>query len=209
MEGGELDKLINKKKDLIILLSVIAVVCAFSSSAYADYMGRRAEGENAEIYIDYGGLAFQCLPGTSHFIALYTPEGALNSTENSFYIGNGGGGQFSFVSKEDFKLQFLKSVSANIEGDYGKPPRAIQVNENGLSGEYPIQAGNKVIIKWAPVLDYPFAINIISFWGFVGGAAVGGLSIGGAIKKRNLTLMWIAIAAIITAFVCFIIWINL
>ena len=199
----------NKKVSLLILLSALGVALAFSGKAYADYMGRRAEGEDIEIYLTYGGLAFQCLPGAPHFIALYTPEGALNSTENSFYIGNGGGGQFSFVSKEDFKLQFLRSVSANIEGDYGKPARSIQVNEDGLSGEYPIQTGDHVIIKWGPVLDYPFAINIISFWGFVGGAAIGGLSIGDAIKKRNLTLLWIAVAAIITAFVCFIIWINL
>lgn len=208
MENKQKPKLL-KKVDLIILLSILAIAIIATSHIVVAQYGYQAEGEDAEIYIAYGGLAFQCLPSVSHVIALYTPEGALNSTDNEFYIGGGGGGMFTFVSNENFTLQFLKSVSANIEGDQGNPPRGITADADGLSPEYPVDEGNRVTIYWAPTLEYLFALPIISFWGFIGGSVISAMSLGGAIKKHSLTLLWIAIIAGFAALVFFIIFINL
>jgi len=196
-----LDKL--KKIDLAILLSILALAIAFSGGVYAQTL--RATGENADIYIDYGGLAFQGT--TTSFCAIYTTEGGLNSSTNNCFIAENGDGQFKFTAKENCTLQFLTSYSSVVlEGDQNNAIRAINVSDTGLSNEYPVKEGNVVTVTWLTAVAYTLALPIISFWGFVGGSVVSAMGLGGAIKKRSLTLMWVAVIAGFIALVCFIIW---
>jgi len=193
-----------KKFDLVILLSVLCLAVAFSGGVYAQLVNR-AVGEDAEIYIDSGGLAFQGT--TTSFCALYTPTGALNSTTNNFFIAENGDGQFKFTSKENFTMVFLTSyTSLVLEGDNNSALRVINVSDTGLSNEYPVLENNVVTVTWIQAFGYTFALPIISFWGFIGGSVIGAMSLGGAIKKRNLTLLWIAIIAGFIALVFFLIW---
>lgn len=196
--------MIQKKLDLIILLSILAVTIAFSGGVYAQLVNR-AIGEDADIYIDSGGLAFQGT--TTSFCALYTPTGALNSTTNNFFIAENGDGQFKFTSRENFTMVFLTSyTSLVLEGDQGNALRVINVSDTGLSDEYPVKENNVVTVTWIQGFGYTFALPIISFWGFIGGSVIGAMGLGGAIKKRNLKLMWVAVIAGFIALVCFLIW---
>lgn len=190
-----------------MLLSVLAVSLAVTGVSVAQT--NQAEGSDADIYIDYGGLAFQDGKNINSFIALYTPTGALNSSDNEFYIKGGGGGMFRFYSNETFELQFLKSVAANIRGDQGKSERGIQTNADGLSISYPVDAGDTVTITWAPTINYPFALPLISFWGMVGGALLGCVFTGAGIKKRKFTILFTGIVAFLVAFIFYLIFINL
>jgi len=180
----------------------------FSMSVWG-LAGNQAEGEDVDIYIDYGGLAFQDGNNPSAFIGLYTPVGALNTSDNEFYIGPGGGGMFTFLSNESFTLQFLSSFSANIEGDQGKGVRGITHNAAGLSDLFPVDAGDRVTIYWASVVDYPMALPMISFWGMVGSTLICFISSGAAIKKKKFQILWIAIVSAIAALIFYLIFTNL
>jgi hypothetical protein len=198
----------HKNLDLILLLSVLACIIILVGGVTAQE-GNQAEGSDVDIYINYGGLAFQDGLNPSSFIALYTPTGALNTSDNDFYIGPLGGGKFEFVSNETFQLQFLMSVSANIQGDQGQDVRGITHNEAGLSDEYTVNEGDHVIIYWMPTINYPYAVPIISFWGMVGGALLGCVFTGATIKRRKLTYFWAALICFMTAFICYLVFVNL
>jgi hypothetical protein len=198
-----------KDLDLIALLLMLCCVMVFSAVVSADYLGNQAEGSDVDIYIDYGGLAFQDGHNPSGFIALYTPVGALNTSDNDFYVGPQGGGMFTFLSNETFTLQFLSSFSANIEGDQGNGVRGITHDADGLSGLYPVDAGDRVTIYWMPMVDYPMALPLISFWGMVGSTLVCFISSGAAIKKRKFQILWIAIISGIAAFIFYLVFTSL
>jgi hypothetical protein len=211
LEADKQKKKLNRKVDLALLIVMVTVslsVAFGGGSVYAQY-GNQAEGSDVVFYVETG-FAFQCLPRTTNFLALYMTEGALNSTTNSFFIGPAGGGTFTFVSLENASFRILKSVAANIQGDQGKSPRAVSAGADGLSTEtYVAEPGNRVTIHWAPSTDWPFALPLITFWGFVGGSMVTAAGLGGTIKKRSLSLMWLTIIAAIFSLVCFIIWVNI
>lgn len=208
MERQEKPSKNRKNLDLIILLSILALTIVFSGSAIAATTNQ-AEGEDVDIYIASGGLAFQDGVNPSCFIALYTPTGALNTSENEFYIGPQGGGMFTFVSNETFGLQFLKSVSANIEGDSGNSVRAISATADGLSDVYNVTAGNTVTITWAPTIDFPYALPIISFWGMIGGGLIGSIFTGAGIKKRNFQILFVGLMAFLATLIFYLIFVNI
>jgi hypothetical protein len=198
----------HKNLDLILLLSILACSMVYAGSVAAQ-TGNQAEGEDVDIYVDYGGFAFQSGKNPSDFIAFYTPTGALNTSNNEFYIGPEGGGMFDFVSNESFTLQILMSTSANIQGDQGQDIRGVTHDEDGLSEEYPIDEGDHVIVYWMSTINYPFALPIVSFWGMIGGGMLGSVFLGATIKRKNLSWFWAALICFMFAFICYLIFVNL
>lgn len=206
----EKEKTKSKRKnlDLIILLSVLAVSIIYSG--VVAQLPNQAEGEDAEIYIDFGGFAFQDGKNPSSFIALYTPRGQLNTTENEFFINADGGGKFTFESLDDnLALQFVLSVSANIEGDQGNGARPILHDEDGLSDIYPVDEGDTVTIYWIPTVDYGLALPMISFWGMIGGALLGSVFTGAGIKKRKFDILIVGLIAYLAAFIFYLVFVNI
>lgn len=197
--------------DLIILLSILTCALLYSGVVYGqiEQMSNQAEGEDVDIYITSGGFAFQDGNNPSSFIALYNYDGNLNTSSNEFYVGPQGGGMFTFLSNESFTLQFLMSVAANMQGDSGNAIRNIPVNSNGLSGNYTVEAGNQVTIYWAPTIDYPYALPIVSFWGMAGGALLGCVFTGWGIRRKQFKILFLGAMCFLAAFVFYIVFTNL
>jgi hypothetical protein len=198
----------HKNLDLTLLLFFLCCSLVYVGGVAAQ-TGNQAEGEDVDIYVDYGGLAFQDGNNPSSFIALYTTTGALNTSDNDFFVGPSGGGKFEFVSNETFNLQFLLSVSATIEGDSSNDVRSIEHNSNGLSAEYTVNAGDHVIIYWIQSVGYSLALPLISFWGMVGGGLFGSIFTGLTIRKKRFAFLWAALICFMAAFVFYLIFVNL
>jgi len=126
---------------------------------------------NFTVIFDAGGsLGFQ--NDLEHEVVLNVTSGALNSTENTISLDEGGG-YFMFTVLNDSVILLDYTVDdVKVEGDQNQTSRIVQSGDS-----FTVDTGDTVLISWAisyaPFLPLMFIIGMIGLGAFIGGPVYG------------------------------------